>query len=111
MIVVHSSPAPGVPSVIVLHSDCEHAGSVGQPRFPVTVGVTGQAGFRPGTVKVVGRISMVRVQPPGGGVEGPVHGIIGGAQGGGMKMVEVQHVGHGGSEGARTSWDSALVPC
>jgi hypothetical protein len=88
VIVVHTPPPPGVPNVTVLHSDCEHPGRGGQPKLSVTVGVVGQAGLRPGTVKVVGRRSIVLVQPPGGGVDGPVH-VIGGAQGGGMKIVEV----------------------
>jgi len=74
----------------------------------VTVGVVGQAGLRPGTVKVVGRRSIVLVQPPGGGVDGLLH-VMGGAHGGGMKIVEVQHVGQGGSDGETTSCDSALA--
>lgn len=88
VIVVHIPPSPGVPSVTVLHNDSEHAGRGGQPRFEVARGVVGQAGFSPGTVKVVGRMSIVLVQPSGGGVEGPEQ-VMGGAQGGGIKMVDV----------------------
>jgi len=88
VIVVHISPSPGVPSVTVLHSDCEQAGRGGQPRFDVAVGVVGHAGFSPGTVKVVGRTSTVLVQPSGGGVEGPVQ-VMGGAHGGTIGMMDV----------------------
>jgi len=80
---VISASSPGGPSVIVLHSAWKQASCDGQPKLSVTVGVTGHAGLRPGTVNVVGRRSIVRVQPVGGGVEGPVH-VGHGAQGGGM---------------------------
>lgn len=62
---------------------------MGQLRAEVTLGVFGQAGLRPGTVKVVGRRSSVLLQPPGGSVEGPVHEKMGRAQGGGSQTVEV----------------------
>lgn len=88
VIVVQISPSPGVPSVTVVHFDCEQAGLGGQPKAEVTRGVMGQAGLSPGMVKVVGRISIVLVQPDGGGMEGPVH-ETGGAHGGGSQMVEV----------------------
>jgi hypothetical protein len=80
---VTSASSPGGPSVTVLHRCSKQAGCVGQPKAPVLVGVTGHAGLRPGTVNVVGRRSIVRVQPVGGGVEDPVQ-VCHGAQGGGM---------------------------
>jgi hypothetical protein len=49
VIVVYIPPSPAVPSVTVLHSNCEQAGHGGQPWFEVTVSVVGQAGFSPGT--------------------------------------------------------------
>jgi hypothetical protein len=89
IVVQISSPGYcGAPNVTVLHRDCEQAGLGGQPRLEVTLGVVGQAGLRPGMVKVVGRISTVEVQPSGGGVGGPVH-VMGGTQGGAIHTVEV----------------------
>lgn len=90
VIVVHigAPDSGGGPSVMVLHSDCEQAGLGGQFKLDVIRGVVGQAGLSPGTVKVVGRMSIVLVHPSGGGVDGPVH-VMGGAQGGASQMVEV----------------------
>lgn len=88
-------------SVVVTHSDCQQAGTVGHPRLLVTVGVVGQAGFGPGMVTVVGRRSTVDVQPEGeGGVDGPVHDGPpggGGAHAAATKTVDVKHGGQTGS--------------
>ena len=54
----------------------------------MTLGVVGQAGLIPGMVKVVGRMSIVLVQPCGSGVEGSVQ-KMGLAQGGRSQIVEV----------------------